>query len=901
MKSMPFPVLAAVVVATSIASTRAVGQALEWTSGYGRAGTNLEIETGVEFDDGSGPALFVAGPFNAAGDVDAIRVARLRQGRWLDAGGISFLTVAAFAVWDDGTGEALWAAGKFPIPGGGWNAIAKWNGAGWDGFGGPTTHVGSESPPLALTVFDFGQGSRLVAGGIFDTVNGVAGYDSVAAWDGSAWTPASAGLAPHTTFNPIVRAFAVSSVGGSPQLYVSGSGFYAVSPAPTWGPNLAVWNGGLWTQVAMPTVAPSPGSGAPPSVTFDALAAFDDGAGEKLYLGGRFGIVGGVATGALIRYDGSSWSVAPGGVVTTVQALEPSRVVSLRKRTTPLGGELIVGGCFDTVGSMPAIGAAAYSAAGWSNLSTQPGTPGGGIWNAGAAIPFKEFGEDRVLLSTSATVAVPTGPSFTLSPAVVDGGVRRVADETAAPPPAGAYDVANTPDGPRAYVLSRGKILRRQGAAWAQEAVLGGALQTQVANRFLYCDFGNGPEPYVAGALQPVAGFPYSQGLLKMWNGGVWPLGAGAWLTTGSSVRDAEAADLGGGQRIYVVGSGIVLPNTTTVTVAQWNGSVWSAVGAPPPLIVHCAVVHDFGSGPQLFVGGEFSSAGTLVASNVARWNGTSWSPLGTGVGGAVNDMCVFDDGSGPALYAVGEFTTVGVVPAAGAAKWNGSSWSAVGQGLPTTFGVTQQGPRTLAVFDDESGAGPRLYVGGAFGPTGPFVGGLARLEAGVWVPVTGLSGTTPGTPASVFDLTPVRDYDRPGLIVRGDFQRAGARRADGLARLAPYVPTPRLTSSPGSVTFRLEGTTAGLSYVNVFGIEGGSEPVGLGPWAGLYGNDPSSVLLQLALPPGTEPFSVVATGADYEFGPVTLPLGLSLEVVSAFASPTGTPLVSSVDRTIVR
>ena len=58
-----------------------------------------------------------------------------------------------------------------------------------DGFGVP----GMNSTVVALTVFDDGTGAALYAGGMFTTAGGVSA-NSIAKWNGSAWSPLGSGI-----------------------------------------------------------------------------------------------------------------------------------------------------------------------------------------------------------------------------------------------------------------------------------------------------------------------------------------------------------------------------------------------------------------------------------------------------------------------------------------------------------------------------------------------------------------------------------------------------------------------------------------------------------------------------------------------------------------------------------
>src|SRR4029078_8224714 len=94
------------------------------------------------FDDGSGPALFVAGEFDHAGGVACSSIARWKNGVWSDVGGgldgALFDTRAhALCVHDDGSGAALYVGGNFTGAGGiAASKIARWNGSSWSAVGG---------------------------------------------------------------------------------------------------------------------------------------------------------------------------------------------------------------------------------------------------------------------------------------------------------------------------------------------------------------------------------------------------------------------------------------------------------------------------------------------------------------------------------------------------------------------------------------------------------------------------------------------------------------------------------------------------------------------------------------------------------------------------------------------
>ena len=100
-------------------------------------------------------------------------------------------------------------------------------------------------------------------------------------------------------------------------------------------------------------------------------------------------------------------------------------------------------------------------------------------------------------------------------------------------------------------------------------------------------------------------------------------------------------------------------------SIAAWNGTTWSALGAgiSGGQVNALAVVGGF-----LFVGGNFTTAGGISTSDIARWDGTDWASIGSvSIGGRINALVGFQG----QLYAGGQFTSVGGVTAANLASYN--------------------------------------------------------------------------------------------------------------------------------------------------------------------------------------------------------------------------------------
>jgi len=59
----------------------------EWASGFSAAGPDDNVYALAEFDDGSGPALYVGGSFHTAGQAIAQNIARWDGSSWSPVGG----------------------------------------------------------------------------------------------------------------------------------------------------------------------------------------------------------------------------------------------------------------------------------------------------------------------------------------------------------------------------------------------------------------------------------------------------------------------------------------------------------------------------------------------------------------------------------------------------------------------------------------------------------------------------------------------------------------------------------------------------------------------------------------------------------------------------------------------
>lgn len=248
--------------------------------------------------------LWVAGNANGTGAGTQSGIGIWTGGGWQQFG-IAINAITSLVIPPD----QVPIVGCATYPGYG-HAIARWNGVSWQRLG-----DGLDGPVRTLLRRRNGD---LIAGGEFLN-SGNTPVSRIARWDGTTWSPLGTGV------DGPVRALAELPNGD----LVAAGDFITDGLNPL---NLvARWDGSTWQMLGT-------GLAGAPGVSARAMLVLPDG---DLLVGGSFHTAGTQPVGGLARWNGSQWSAVADGVAGTVHTLAQAST-----------GELYVGGDFGMVGGV---------------------------------------------------------------------------------------------------------------------------------------------------------------------------------------------------------------------------------------------------------------------------------------------------------------------------------------------------------------------------------------------------------------------------------------------------------------------------------------------------------------------------------------------------------------------
>lgn len=600
-------------------------------------------------------------------------------------------------------------------------------------------------PALALAV---SLGSFLLAG------------NSLAA---GACTPEWSEAFPSGSFSSSVRCVEVIAASdGEPILYVGGSFRHAGGVLVN---RIARWRGGTWESLGSGIVTPNSGtvwaieaygsdgkrggdvyaggafSGVEPSMqgiqrwsgtawesvgggvagSVRDLVVFDDGAGvPSLFACGDFLDAGGTRVNRIARWDGTSWSEVGGGLNDSAYKL---LVV-----TTGSQSQLLVAGSFTEAGNQPAVGMARWNGRSWSAVGDL----------ASASIRDIELdAKEQGSLIACGLVDLADGHGLVGRVIqLIDNGWIALGGTLKAIPHAVEWHDSGNGSGPRLFVGGAFTIIDGQPAA---------RLARWDSDHWTAIPVGT------SGSVQVLRSVPSDdRKTAQLWIGG-------SFQTDEDDPTPAKFLTLWDGEQLVPAGNGLA------------KADLHYSVQAGGFVLALLEVQQTPGLTDGLYVAGDFAFAGQAPVQDVARWDGESWSPVGDGPGGATLDLAVFDDGAGSALYAAGlpdpwsrpRDNTV-------LSRWDGKEWT------PLLGGYMAE---ALAVFDDGTGLGARLFVGGAILDTG-------ESSLAIWNG-RDISAVNPGPSGYVRALW-VHDEglgDGPALFAGGEFWSVAGQQIWGIAR----------------------------------------------------------------------------------------------------------------------
>lgn len=118
-------------------------------------------------------------------------------------------------------------------------------------------------------------------------------------------------------------------------------------------------------------------------------------------------------------------------------------------------------------------------------------------------------------------------------------------------------------------------------------------------------------------------------------------------------------------------------------SIAQWNGTAWSAVGGPINDEVWSIVPLADGT---IYAAGHFTTWDGVTVNRIGKWNGSAVEALDTGLDDEAYTIYVDDENN---VWVGGKFTTAGGLAVYdGIAIWNGNAWRTVPVEFPSVTEV---------------------------------------------------------------------------------------------------------------------------------------------------------------------------------------------------------------------
>lgn len=371
----------------------------------------------------------------------------------------------------------------------------------------------------AMTSHDDGSGEMLYATGNFTTI-GINDGTNLARWNGASWEGVGGGLPG--AYSNTLTSFQGDLIAGG---YFDSAGGVAGTA------KLARWDGNEWHSM-----------NAQSEIFLNSvwdLHVWDDGNGEKLYVAGNYGDLGGAGGPShLATWDGSSY--APVGA--TIGGAVPLIVLDVHSADLGDGSKLYATGRFLSIGGVAANNIAVWDGTSWSPMDNGLTQPSGFVQGL-----------------TMATFDDGSGPALYVG---------------------GRFQTAGTTPASR--------IAKWDGSSWS---AVGAGFNSDVQELTVFDD-GSGPALYASGNFEAANG-----GIdhIAKWNGTSWEqVGAGA----NANVFGAYVFDAGEGEALHFGGSfasaGGIFSSRVVSLVADEAGGCNAADNAEPFGVLDLADVQGF-------------------------------------------------------------------------------------------------------------------------------------------------------------------------------------------------------------------------------------------------------------------------------------------------------------------
>lgn len=694
-----------------------------WEEGFGLPGLSGFAARASAIVEGPDGKVYVGGIFAEAAGTAASNVAAWNGDDWEALGDGLPGWVKALTFGADG---ALYAGGSFATDTTA-NRLARWDGATWTMLPGD---VVGDIDALAS------QGDRILVGGAFADVDGVA-TAGIAAWDDvGGWSAIGTSGTDWDARSILVTGDDSFCIGGS---------FSEVDGVPA--ANVACWDGGAWSQL---------GDGLPGMVE-----ALGRSPGGSLFAGGSFAFVDG-STGeyeaGIAELTGSTWQAFEGGV-------DNGFINDVRAVAFAADGDILIGGTFETVQKLavPALNIARYDfeGAGWSEV-------GGGLRNDVGVALGSIVGVNDILVRGDGQIVAgglfssgDDGQVQAANLAALDGDTWSavVSDTFEA---RGVGGLLNAID-----VDAEGRVI---GGGYFTAAGSVAASNIARLGRTGWEPLGDGLSDVVRAVHVATSGDLYAGGdfggsgttpmpFFAKWNGT-------AWSAVGPALDGPVSTIVEGpGGELYVGGDFGTAGTVKASRVARWDGTAWSAVGAGFDGRVTSLALDASG---RLVATGLFRKTGATTVNGLAIFEDGAWKGFGGGFDGSDTEYGSRVVTAGEGFYVAGNFTAVDGTPVTSVARWDGESFSAVGE-LDDDFGFG-------IVVSDIVPYGDGLFATGTFTKSG----GASLSYIGWW------DGTAWRPLASgLGDIAESIHVHEATLWVGGGFVEVDGRPASGLAAWA--------------------------------------------------------------------------------------------------------------------